>query len=217
MHVTHMQPKNWNKPFKGSTVSPRILWGEHNSNESSFQWKIELYDYPEDIYRECSSLTVKLPGRYSKQSDHVFGHTLNMTQYYTFGAFPFPRQQTGRSASRLKNLSWKTRVKVGWKVAVVCVTDLTGSVRSPLRRSISLWGTGYQRKLSFQLKPPYVMSDPAMYSNVSSLITSIMGHTTVLLRQSQTRRRQYGSMRKHSQIKLLFKRLGGHQRRVLKC
>lgn len=65
-------------------------------------------------------------------------------------------------------------------------THLTGSVRSPLRRSISLCGTGYQRKLSFQLKPPYVMSDPAMYSNVSSLITSMMGHTTVLLQQTQT-------------------------------
>lgn len=60
-------------------------------------------------------------------------------------------------------------------------THLTGSVRSPFRRSISLWGTGYQRKFSFQLKPPYVMSDPAMYSNVSSLITSMMGHTTVFL------------------------------------
>lgn len=31
---------------------------------------------------------------------------------------------------------------------------LTGSVLSPFRRSISLWGTGYQRKFSFQLNPP---------------------------------------------------------------
>ena len=73
-----------------------------------------------------------------------------------------------------------------FKVYPAVITNLTGSVRSPLRRSISLWGTGYQRKLSFQLKPPYVMSDPAMYSKVSSLITSMMGHTTVLLQQTHT-------------------------------
>lgn len=83
--------------------------------------------------------------------------------------------------NQVKNLQ-----KEWWRVLF---PDLTGRVRSPLRRSISLWGTGYQRKLSFQLKPPYVMSDPAMYSNVSSLITSIIGHTTVFLEdQSEIRK-----------------------------
>ena len=90
-----------------------------------------------------------------------------------------------------------------FKVYPAVITNLTGSVRSPLRRSISLWGTGYQRKLSFQLKPPYVMSDPAMYSKVSSLITSMMGHTTVLLQQMHT----------HTQTsdRLLFTTSGAHQ------
>lgn len=63
----------------------------------------------------------------------------------------------------------------------ISVCYLTGSVLSPFLRSISLCGTGYQRKFSFQLNPPYVISEPAMYSNVSSLITSMMGHTTVFL------------------------------------
>ena len=39
----------------------------------------------------------------------------------------------------------------------------------------------HQRKLSFQLKPPHVMSDAVTYSNVSSEMTSMMGHTTVFL------------------------------------
>lgn len=64
-------------------------------------------------------------------------------------------------------------------------THLTGKVRSPLRLSISLWGTGYHLKFSFQLKPPYVMSEPAMYSNVSSLMTSMMGQTTAFLQSYQ--------------------------------
>lgn len=66
------------------------------------------------------------------------------------------------------------------------LTYLTGSVLSPLRRSISRWGTGYQRKFSFQLNPPYVISDPAMYSNVSSLMTSMIGHTTAVLKDNKT-------------------------------
>ena len=44
-----------------------------------------------------------------------------------------------------------------------------------------LVGTGYHLKLSFQLKPPHVMSLPVMYSKVSSLMTSIIGQTTVFL------------------------------------
>lgn len=68
----------------------------------------------------------------------------------------------------------------------IFVCYLTGSVLSPFLRSISLCGTGYQRKFSFQLNPPYVISDPAMYSNVSSLITSMMGHTTVFLWNTNT-------------------------------
>lgn len=60
-------------------------------------------------------------------------------------------------------------------------THLTGNVLSPFLLSISRCGTGYQRKFSFQLKPPYVMSDPTMNSKVSSLMTSIMGQTTVEL------------------------------------
>lgn len=68
----------------------------------------------------------------------------------------------------------------------ISVCYLTGSVLSPFLRSISRCGTGYQRKFSFQLNPPYVISEPAMYSNVSSLITSMMGHTTVLLWNTHT-------------------------------
>lgn len=68
----------------------------------------------------------------------------------------------------------------------ISVCYLTGRVLSPFLRSISLCGTGYQRKFSFQLKPPYVISEPAMYSNVSSLITSMMGHTTVFLWNTHT-------------------------------
>ena len=36
----------------------------------------------------------------------------------------------------------------------------------------------YHRKLSFQLKPPHVMSDAVTYSKVSSDITSMIGQTT---------------------------------------
>lgn len=36
-------------------------------------------------------------------------------------------------------------------------------------------------KLSFQLKPPQVMSEAVTYSKVSSEMTSIMGHTTRVL------------------------------------
>lgn len=92
------------------------------------------------------------------------------------------RGQTQLHRNRTKSLisSSENLLEELWRVRL---PHLTGSVRSPLRRSISLWGTGYQRKLSFQLKPPYVMSDPAMYSNVSSLMTSMMGHTTVFLEE----------------------------------
>lgn len=39
----------------------------------------------------------------------------------------------------------------------------------------------YHRKLSFQLNPPQVMSEAVTYSNVSSEITSMIGHTTIFL------------------------------------
>lgn len=39
----------------------------------------------------------------------------------------------------------------------------------------------YHLKFNFQLKPPHVISEAVMYSNVSSDITSIIGHTTVFL------------------------------------
>ena len=39
----------------------------------------------------------------------------------------------------------------------------------------------YQRKFSFQLKPPHVMSDAVTYSKVSSDITSMIGQTTAFL------------------------------------
>lgn len=39
----------------------------------------------------------------------------------------------------------------------------------------------YHLKFNFQLNPPHVMSDACMYSNVVSDMTSMMGHTTVLL------------------------------------
>lgn len=39
----------------------------------------------------------------------------------------------------------------------------------------------YHLKFSFQLKPPHVISLAGMYSKVSSLITSMMGQTTVVL------------------------------------
>ena len=39
----------------------------------------------------------------------------------------------------------------------------------------------YHLKFSFQLKPPQVMSDAVTYSNDSSEITSIIGHTTIFL------------------------------------
>ena len=44
----------------------------------------------------------------------------------------------------------------------------------------------YHLKLSFQLKPPQVISEAETYSNVSSEITSIMGHTTRDLKQKKT-------------------------------
>lgn len=46
-------------------------------------------------------------------------------------------------------------------------------------------GATHHLKLSFQLKPPHVMSDPGMYSKVSSLMTSMMGHTTLVLQPEQ--------------------------------
>lgn len=39
----------------------------------------------------------------------------------------------------------------------------------------------YHLKLSFQLKPPQVMSEALMYSKVSSAITSMIGQATVVL------------------------------------
>lgn len=39
----------------------------------------------------------------------------------------------------------------------------------------------YHLKFNFQLKPPHVISEAVMYSNVSSDMTSIIGHTTVFL------------------------------------
>ena len=57
-------------------------------------------------------------------------------------------------------------------------SNLSGRLRSPCRLSTSRCGTGYHLKLSFQLNPPHVMSEPVMYSNVSSLITSMIGDTT---------------------------------------
>lgn len=58
---------------------------------------------------------------------------------------------------------------------------LIGTLLSPCRLSDSLLGAGYHLKFNFQLKPPHVVSPPGMYSNVSSLITSIIGHTTDFL------------------------------------
>ena len=66
-------------------------------------------------------------------------------------------------------------------------TNLTGWDLSPPRLSNSLCGTGYQRKFNFQLNPPHVMSDPVMYSNVSSLITSMIGHATDVLKYKQNK------------------------------
>lgn len=60
-------------------------------------------------------------------------------------------------------------------------SHLSGMVLSPPLLSTSRWGTGYQRNCSFQLKPPYVMSDPVWKAKLSSLITSMMGHTTFFL------------------------------------
>lgn len=39
-------------------------------------------------------------------------------------------------------------------VLLIHSPHLTGKVLSPFLLSISRWGTGYQRKLSFQLNPP---------------------------------------------------------------
>ena len=98
--------------------------------------------------------------------------------------------------------SWLSTERTCGRAAVLeRQSYLTGRVRSPLRRSISLWGTGYQRKLSFQLKPPYVMSEPAMYSNVSSLMTSMMGHTTAFLqtaRENHEKEQLYARTHKHA-------------------
>ena len=82
---------------------------------------------------------------------------------------------------------------IDWYIIIIIImmcscwqlTYLSGSDRSPLRRSNSLCGTLYQRKFIFQLNPPHVMSDPVMYSNVSSLITSMIGQITIDLRQKQ--------------------------------
>ncbi len=80
---------------------------------------------------------------------------------------------------------WRRRIAAALMISI-SVCYLTGRDLSPFLRSISLCGTGYQRKFSFQLKPPYVISEPAMYSNESSLITSMMGHTTVFLWNTHT-------------------------------
>lgn len=75
--------------------------------------------------------------------------------------------------------------------ALTIVGVLNGAVRSLFRLDISLDGTRYHLKLSFQLKPPHVWSDAVTYSKVSSLMTSIIGHTTV--RRSNTIRESSGS------------------------
>lgn len=53
---------------------------------------------------------------------------------------------------------------------------------SPFLLLVSRCGTGYQRKFSLQLNPPQVMSEPLIYANELSSITSIMGHTAALLK-----------------------------------
>lgn len=77
------------------------------------------------------------------------------------------------SASCLKQFSSRTILQLPYSI---------GAERSPLRRCISRVGTVYQRKFRCQLKPPHVMSDAVTYSNVSSLITSMMGATTRFLK-----------------------------------
>lgn len=88
-----------------------------------------------------------------------------------------------------------------------------GTARSPFLLSSSRCGTGYQRKFSFQLNPPQVMSDPVIYSNVSSLITSMMGHTTDFLQKPSfqiritnfTNRQEWPKISYHTMIyKIMF-------------
>src|SRR6218665_3787624 len=62
---------------------------------------------------------------------------------------------------------------------------LMGKLRSPPLRSSSRVAAPYHRKLSLQLNPPQVISNPMMYSNESSLITSMIGQTTDVLQVTQ--------------------------------
>lgn len=54
-------------------------------------------------------------------------------------------------------------------------------VRRGKKKKKKIVNQTYHLKFNFQLKPPHVISEAVMYSNVSSDITSIIGHTTVFL------------------------------------
>lgn len=79
-------------------------------------------------------------------------------------------------------------VQIFWKWSLLpekrppaVVGILTGRVRSMFLLSISLQETGYQQKLSFQVNLPSVISEPAIHSEALSLITWMVGHSTVFL------------------------------------
>ena len=60
-------------------------------------------------------------------------------------------------------------------------TNLIGNEVSRFRLTISRSGTGIQSNTKWLSKPPYVISEPVRYSNVSSDTTSITGHGIVFL------------------------------------
>ena len=88
---------------------------------------------------------------------------------------------------QVENPCWYFQYYIFSKISFTRVvwTYFVGLLLSPPRLSSSLWGTGYQRKFSFQLNPPHVISEPVMYSKVSSPITSMIGHTTAVLQKQR--------------------------------
>lgn len=90
----------------------------------------------------------------------------------------FADNWTGESHDKYK--IWKQlKTQITHYTSLTMVGVLSGAVLSLFLRCISLDGTRYHLKFNFQLNPPHVWSDAVTYSNVSSLMTSMMGHTTV--------------------------------------
>ena len=82
----------------------------------------------------------------------------------------------GRRSQRLRSV---TVPPVHFSLGYAVPGTTRQSIKIKFHRTVK--NGSHHRKLSFQLKPPHVMSEAVTYSKVSSEMTSIIGHTTVFL------------------------------------